>query len=40
MKAVVFENLAHKQFLEWEKRDKKNFIKIVELIADCRTTDN
>ena len=36
MRQVVFENIARRQFFEWEKKDKKIFIKIAQLIDECR----
>ena len=36
MKDVEFEDDALKQFLDWEKNDKKIFSKIVKLIDECR----
>ncbi len=36
MKEVEFEKDALKEFLEWEKKDKKIFLKIVSLIDECR----
>jgi len=36
MRRVFFEPIAHKQFLAWERFDKKIFHKIAELIAETR----
>jgi toxin YoeB len=36
VKKVLFEPLSHRQFLEWERSDRKVFQKIVELIAEAQ----
>ena len=36
MRDVFFEDLALKQFRQWEKQDKKVFLKIVSLLAEAR----
>jgi len=36
MREIFFEYLAHEQFLEWEKRDKKILTKIAELLEEAR----
>lgn len=36
MRKVFFEHLAHKQFKEWERTDKKMFHKIITLISEVR----
>jgi len=36
VRKVLFEPLAHKQFKDWERRDKKTFLKIASLIAEAR----
>jgi toxin YoeB len=37
VRTVLFEPLSHKQFLEWERSDKKVFQKMVELIVEAQS---
>lgn len=37
MKKILFESIAHKQFEQWEKDNKKVFKKIIELLDTIKT---